>query len=373
MARQRAGQLPGQARESRAGWLFVSPAVALIALFVVIPILMALWVSLSDWTGQGSPFAVGVHFIGLDNYAKLLTRGGLTESDFGISLRNNFWYVLIVVPLQTALALGLALIVNGRLLKGKSFFRTAYYFPSVTSSVAIVTVFIFIFSSGGVVNALLGKVGVNGPAWFGDARGIGHLLLGGLGIVDRSNPPSALLDHGLLGITWWDWVSGPSVALTSVVFLVIWTTAGTFMLIFLAALQDVPGDLEEAAAIDGAKRWATFRYVTIPHLRPTLLLVLTLGLIGTWQVFDQVYLLGQGAPAKTTLTPALLSYQSSFRDESWGVGAAISFILFVIILALASLQRWVLRDRDAAAEKKAARRARRRPSPGASVFAGRPS
>lgn len=343
-------------REGLAGWLFVSPVLVVLGLFLVVPILMALWVSLSDWNGQGSPLSSGVHFVGGQNYTPLLTKPGLTQSDFMMSLRNNGYYVLFVVPLQTALALGLALLVNGRRLKGKGFFRTAYYFPSVTSSVAISVVFLFIFSSSGVVNSLLAKVGVDGPAWFADPRGIVHLVLGAFG-VNQDAPPSALAGTTVGGLSLWDWISGPSVAMTAIIVLVVWTTAGTFMLMFLAALQDIPLEVEEAAEIDGTGRWQRFRHVTLPMLKPTLFLVLTLGLIGTWQVFDQIYVMTRGGPAKTTMTPAFLSYQSSFIENEWGQGSAIAFILFAIIVALTLLQRFVLRDKDEARAKAATRRA----------------
>ncbi|WP_328544129.1 sugar ABC transporter permease [Streptomyces europaeiscabiei] len=343
-------------REGLAGWLFVSPVLIVLGLFLVVPIAMALWVSLSDWNGQGSPLSSGVDFVGGDNYAPLLTESGLAQSDFMMSLRNNGYYVLFVVPLQTVLALGLALLVNGKRLKGKGFFRTAYYFPSVTSSVAISVVFLFIFSSSGVVNSLLEKIGVDGPAWFADPRGIIHLALGGLG-VNTDAPPSALTDTTVGGLSLWEWFSGPSVAMTAIIALVVWTTAGTFMLMFLAALQDIPLEVEEAAEIDGTGRWQRFRHVTLPMLKPTLFLVLTLGLIGTWQVFDQIYVMSRGEPAKTTMTPAFLSYQSSFTDNEWGQGSAIAFILFAIIVAMTLLQRFVLRDKDEARAKAATRRA----------------
>ncbi|GAB3801728.1 carbohydrate ABC transporter permease [Micromonospora zhanjiangensis] len=160
-----------RSNEAAAGWLFVAPVVAILGLFLLLPILMALWVSLTDWNGQGSPFTGGVPFVGTDNYTKLFTEGGLAQRDFMTALRNNFYYVLIVVPVQTALALGLALVVNSRMLKGRSFFRTAFYFPSVTSSVAISVVFLFMFSSSGAVNSLLGAFGIDGPQWFADSRG----------------------------------------------------------------------------------------------------------------------------------------------------------------------------------------------------------
>jgi multiple sugar transport system permease protein len=331
--------------EGRAGWLFVTPALAFLALFMLLPILMALWVSLTSWNGQGSPFTGRAAFVGMDNYTKLFTEDGLDRQDFFTSVRNNLYYVLLVVPLQTVLALGLALVVNQKLLKGRTFFRAAFYFPSVTSSVAISVVFLFLFANSGTVNSLLGVFGINGPLWFSDSRGLIHLALGGLGLVDPDHPPGALAGHGVLGLTWWDWLSGPSVAMCTIITLVVWTTSGTFMLMFLAALQDVPVALEEASLIDGANRWQRFRAVTLPHLRPVLFLVLTLGLISTWQVFDQIYVMSQGDPAKTTLTPAFLSYRTAFRNFDYGPGAAISFVLFLIIVVLTAVQRWVLREK----------------------------
>jgi multiple sugar transport system permease protein len=345
-------------REGIAGWVFVAPVIIVLGLFLVVPIVMALWVSLSDWNGQGSPFGAGVGFVGTDNYTTLVTEPGLAQSDFMTSLRNNAYYVLFVVPLQTMLALGLALVLNGKRLKGKGFFRTAYYFPSVTSSVAISVVFLFIFSSSGVLNSLLSAVGIKGPAWFADPRGVIQLLLGVFGL-DTDTPPAALTDHSIGGLPLWEWIAGPSVAMCAIIALVIWTTAGTFMLMFLAALQDIPTEVEEAAEIDGAGAWQRFRYVTLPMLRPTVFLVLTLGLIGTWQVFDQIYVMSKGAPAKTTLTPAFLSYQSSFSNNEWGQGSAIAFILFAIIVAMTLVQRFVLRDKDEAAAEAVTRRAER--------------
>jgi multiple sugar transport system permease protein len=355
--RGRRGGIRGN--ERLAGWLFVAPVIVVLGLFLLLPILMALWVSITKWNGQGSPFQSGVPLAGASNYTKLFTVDGLARQDFMTSIRNNIYYVIVVVPLQTALALFLAMVVNQRMLKAKSFFRTAFYFPSVTSSVAISVVFLFMFSSTGAVNGLLGMLGINGPQWFADPRGILHLLLGGLGLVDSSTPPAALAGHGLFGLSWWEWLSGPSVGMCSIIALVVWTTSGTFMLMFLAALQNIPNQLEEASLIDGANRWQRLRFLTLPMLRPTMFLVLTLGLIGSWQVFDQVYVMSQGNPAKTTLTPAYLSYSTAFKDFNYGSGAAISFILFAIIVVLTLLQRWLLRERDGGRGRRCTRRSRR--------------
>ncbi|MFG3421715.1 carbohydrate ABC transporter permease [Micromonospora sp. NPDC049460] len=341
--------------ENLAGWLFVAPVIVILGLFMLLPILMAFWVSLTDWNGQGSPFTADVPFVGTENYTRLFAEDGLARRDLMTSMRNNIYYVAIVVPAQTLLALGLALVVNNRMLKGKAFFRTAFYFPSVTSSVAISVVFLFLFANSGAVNNLLGVFGVNGPQWFADSRGVLHLLLGAVG-VDAA--PAALTGGGPLGLSWWEWLSGPSVAMMSIIALVVWTTSGTFMLMFLAALQGVPVALDEASTLDGATRWQRFRHVTLPLIKPTTFLVLTLGLIGSWQVFDQVYVMSQGEPAKTTLTPAYLSYRTAFRDFEYGSGAAISFVLFLIIIVLTLVQRRVMADRDVEGRRRGWRRRR---------------
>lgn len=329
-------------RRNLAGWAFVAPMVVIIGVFLVIPVLMALWVSFSDWNGRGSPMSSDVGFVGAKNYSDLLLGGGLATKNLGTALRNNVYYVLFVVPLQTILALVLAVLVNKKMLRGKGFFRTAFYFPSVTSSVAITVLWLFLFSGSGVVNAVLGWFGLHGPDWFSDPSGVIHLLLGKLGV---DTAPAALAGHGFLGITWWDWLSGPSVAMTAFIFMAVFTTSGTFMLLFLAALQQISGEVDEAAMVDGASAWQRFRLITVPMLRPTVFTVITLGLIGCWQVFDQIYTGTQGGPSKTTLTPAYLSYQSAFTNQDWGRGAATAFLLFAIIIVFAALQRWVLRDR----------------------------
>jgi multiple sugar transport system permease protein len=331
-------------REAAAGWLMSAPVIVLLLVFLVAPIAMAAWVSVSDWNGIGSPFASGVHAVGGRNYAALLTQPGLPQQQLGESLRNNVYYVIIVVPVQTALALGLALIVSRKRLAGRGFFRTAYYFPSMTSSVAVSILFLYIFGTAGVMNAIIGDLGGQGPNWLDDPNGVLHIILSGLGVTTA---PGALASHGFLGVSWWDWLAGPSVAMIAIIALAIWTTSGTFMLIFLPAIYAIPSDITEAAIMDGANAWQRFRKITLPMLRPALFLVLTLGLIATWQVFDQIYLMSQGNPAGTTLTPAFLSYLTSFSNQQWGQGAAIAFILFAIIVVLTIVQRLIISERRA--------------------------
>ncbi len=329
-------------RQGLAGWLFTAPALIGLGTFMVAPILLALWVSFRDWSGL-TPLDVSTPN-GLTNYGDLLVESGVVRGDFAKSLRNNLYYVLGVVPAQTALAFLLAVVVNARLLKGRTFFRTAFYFPSVTSSIAVAFIFIFLFSPSGVVNVVLSALlpGKVEAVWLDDSNGLIHLLLRAVG-VDR--PPGALRGE-FMDLSWWEWLSGPSVALTTIMILATWTTTGTFMLMFLAGLQNIPEDLDEAAALDGASGRQRFFRITVPLMKPTLFLVVTLGLIGTWQVFDQVYAMTAGGPQKTTLTPAYLVYREGFENSAMGRAAAIAFIVFVVILAFTGLQRLILRRGD---------------------------
>ena len=200
----------------------------------------------------------------------------------------------------------------------------------MTSSIAITTIFMFLFTSSGAVNAVIGWLGRQRPELV--RRPAGVAAHDPRAVRGRRTPGRVAAD-GPLGLTWWDWLSGPSVAMCVLIILAIFTTSGTFMLLFLAALQNVgERDRGGRAAMDGAGPRAPFFSVTLPMLKPTVFTVLTLGLIGTWQVFDQMYLTGGGDPGKTTLTPAFLAYDTSFEDLRWGQGAAISFVLFCIIV-----------------------------------------
>lgn len=340
---------PGAGRQAASGWLFIAPVVVILGVFLVVPIVMAAWVSVSDWAGRGNPFGGSAQFVGAQNYAAILVDPGLQRQDFGTSVRNNLYYVMFVVPLQTIVSLALAVLVNRRVLRARGFFRTAFYFPSVTSSVAITALFLFLFTASGVVNKVLSALAIDGPNWLTDPRGVIHIVLGALG-VDAA--PEALQGNPLLGVTWWNWLSGPSVAMCVFIIMAIFTTSGTFMLLFLAGLQNIGGEVEEAGIMDGATGWERFRLITVPMLRPTLFTVITLGLIGTWQVFDQIYAGTAGDPSKTTLTPAFLSYQTSFNGNRWGQGAAIAFVLFAIIVVMTAIQRLVLRERNTVPRRK---------------------
>jgi multiple sugar transport system permease protein len=331
---------PGRARldqkEPWLGWLFSAPAVLGLVVFLVIPIIAAVWVSFRDWNGLTSIFESDP--VGLANYRELLTDDGVRRTDFAISLRNNFYYVLGVVPAQTILAFVIAVVLNRKFLKGKGFFRTAYYFPSITSSIAITLIFVFLFQTNGAINQVLPIQDID---WLDNPRGLVHNFLGILGVEDG---PAFLTENEFMGLEFWDWLAGPSVAMVAFMMLVTWTTAGTLMLIFLAGLQNISPSVEEAAIVDGAGPVQRFFRITIPLMRPTIFFVVTLGLIGTWQVFDQIYAGSGGDPRKTTLTPAYLIYVQAFTNSKAGLAGAIAVILFAIIMFFTVVNRRVIRD-----------------------------
>jgi multiple sugar transport system permease protein len=326
--------------ETVAAYTFMAPAIIVFMVFLVVPIIFAIFFSFTDWNGI-TPLASenAYQFVGLDNYNQLLFQSGIRQSDFFKALKNTTYYVLGVVPTQTLLALLLAVIVNQRWLKGKGVFRTAFYFPSITSSVVISLIFMWMFTRGGLVNGLIGALFPNYQSvnWLDDPSGVIHNILGVFGVTLRTAGDWARAE--VAGLRMWDWISGPSVTMLTIMILNTWTTVGTLMIIFLAALQNIPGHVYEAAYVDGATSWQTFSKITVPLLRPTTFFVITLGLIGCFQVFDQVYVISSGGPAKTTLTIAYLVYNNGFNNSAMGIAAATALILFVIIFTFTLIQR----------------------------------
>jgi multiple sugar transport system permease protein len=322
--------------DTRTGWIFLAPFAIGLITFIVLPIFMALWVSFTDWSGITPPLKA--KSIGLSNYKTLLVTDGLRRNDFALSLRNNFYYVILVVPIQTFLAFILAFIVHQKVLRGKSFFRLAFFFPSITSSIAVSLIFKFIFQVDGLANKVFPGKPVN---WFGNSRGTFHNLFGVFGV--KGTP--SFLKGQFFGQSLWDWLSGPSVAMSAIMACVIWTTSGTLMLIFLGGLQNIPESLDEAATLDGATGWKRMWHVTFPMVRPQVFLVLILGLVGTWQVFDQVYAMSFGGPDKSTITPAFWIYYQSFRNGNAGFGAAMAVALCAIISVFTYIQRRLVSDK----------------------------
>jgi multiple sugar transport system permease protein len=293
--RRRGRGMGRKLRDALTAYAFLAPYLLILTTFTLIATGFAFYFSFFKVDfGITDP-----EFIGFKNYQNIwfdLTHGG----DFYISLKNIFFYTVGVVTLQTILALALALLVNQKV-RGRSIFRTAFYLPALTSSVAISLIFIWLYNSEGVLNYLLSLVHIPGRAWLYD----------------------------------------PSTVLPSVMALNIWTTAPTFMLLYLAALQDIPDHLFEAARVDGASSWEITRKITIPLLRPTTFLVTALGTIGSFQMFDQAWIMsfgGSGGPEKSLLTPVL----EIFNQEGVGLtgrACAEAVVLFVIIFFFTFLQR----------------------------------
>jgi len=285
-------------RESLVGYGFVVVPMFAFALFFLYPIGYAIYISFFEWGVLGK-----VDSVGTENYRFLF------EDDlFGRAIKNTVYYTIGVVPVQMALGLSLAVIVNGAL-RGRAFFRAAYYFPSLASSAAITAIAIYLLNAGGLLNTTLEAIG-----------------LGGL-IPDQRA-----------------WFYDSDTALWSIGALNAWTTSGTIMLFYLANLQAIPTDVYEAAAIDGAKTWRTFWKITFPLLKPAHFFVSVLSVIGCLKVFDQAYIVsgGAGGPNYSTLTAVLYLYQTAIQDVDFGYAAAVGVALFVLIFTVTLVQRLLI-------------------------------
>jgi multiple sugar transport system permease protein len=318
--------------DQRAGWVFLLPAMSIFLIFIFGSILFALYLSFHNYAllRKGGIWPVftdpGQTWVGFDNYRALFNSG-----DFWQAFRNTSWYALGVVPAQTITGLVLAVLAN-RKIRGRTFFRTAFYFPSISSSVVISIIFLWMYSARGFVNFALRELGfpTPRPVWLANPKGVVEMLLGQVGISDVPT-----------------WLEGPSVALLSIMMLNVWTTTGTIMVIFLAGLQGLPGDVYEAAALDGANRFRQFVDITIPLLKPIIGFAVTIGLIGTFQVFDQIWVMSEGGPQKTTTTIAYLIYVEGFRQgRGLGYACSIAIVLLVVIMSLYLIQRRFTSERD---------------------------
>ena len=311
-----------------AGYGFLAPYLLVTLTFTIGVILFALYISFFNYNIFQAPV-----WVGIKNYLKAFAGfTDPTQAAFLQSLYNVLWYAIIVVPLQTAAAILLAVLLNGRM-RFRQFFRVIFYAPSVTSSVVITLIFIWLYLRTGFINfvfaSVLGVVGIHWQAlnWLQDPRGLIELIVNAFG--------------GKIAFAQW-YLKGPSIAWMAIMFQNIFTTAPTFMIMFLAALQDINPTLYEAASIDGASGWQSFWNITLPLLRPIILLVIVLGTIGTLQVFDQVYLATQGGPLGTTQVPVYQVYTEALGVNGpiqMGYASALAFILAVIIFLFTYIQR----------------------------------
>lgn len=291
----------GGRREILAGYSLVAIPLILFLILNIGAILLALFMSFFDWgvrTGAGD-------FLGVQNYQTVIN-----DPIFQKAIYNVVTYTLWVVPSQMALGLLLAVVVNSGI-KGQTFFRAAFYFPAIASSAAITVLFIFIMQPDGLFNNVRAALGLN-P------------LFEALGFSARQN-----------------WLGTASTALGSIMALNIWTTSGTMMLFYLAALQTISREIYEAARIDGAGAWQMFWRITFPLLKPAHFFVATVSVIGSLQLFDQAYIGGgtTGNPNYSLMSVVLYLYNAMVRQVNFDYAATIGVILFVIVFVATLVQR----------------------------------
>lgn len=276
-------------REWLAFLVFAGPNMISVLVFTLIPVIVGFGLSFTDWNMLSAPT-----FVGFANYIELLTDDPL----FWLSLKNTAVYSLMVIPFAIAISMALAIALNSKI-RGKGFYRTMIFLPYVTSAVAVALVWKwFLHPDFGVVNAILRPLGVPKLGWYTD----------------------------------------PDMALLSVAIVAVWQSAGYYMILFLAGLQGIPKQLYEAASLDGASPWQSFRHITFPLLMPTTFFVLIMSLIASFQVFTLIFNMTSGGPGNATLVYVYQLWENAFTYFKMGYASAMAYILFMIMLLITAIQ-----------------------------------
>ncbi|MGE5926688.1 MAG: carbohydrate ABC transporter permease [Gemmatimonadota bacterium] len=284
---------------SRAAWWFLAPALALIGIFFFLPVAASFFLSVTDFDIYAVGDLSNARFVGFRNYVELAG-----NPLFWTAVRNTFYFALVGGPLTVAVALAAALLVNAKVVRFKGIFRTIYFVPFVTTLVAVAIVWRYLYNPQyGLLNYVLGLAGIDPVNWLGD----------------------------------------PTWAMPAIILLAVWKNFGYHMLIFIAGLQAIPGELYEAAELDGAGATRRFWHVTLPMLAPTFFFVGVVTMIGYFQLFAEPYVMTMGGPLRSTTSLVLLMYEEGFRWWRMGVAAAIAFVLFVLILGWTLVQLWMER------------------------------
>ncbi len=290
---------------NRAAWTFVTPAVFVIGVFFALPVFAALLLSFTDFDLYALASIKNLRFVGLGNYVDVLH-----APLFWKSLVNTLYFVVVGVPLSIAASLGAALLLHSPLARFKGVYRTALFAPVVTTVVAVAVIFRYLFHTRyGLINYALGSIGIAPIDWLGD----------------------------------------PHWSMPAIILFAVWKNFGYNMIILLAGLQSIPQDLYEAARIDGASLWQQFRHITLPSLRPVLLLVGIITMAGYFQLFAEPYVMTRGDPLQSTVSVLYYMYEEGFKWWSLGRASAIAFILFVLILIVTRLLLRVARTKEDAA------------------------
>jgi len=285
-------------KKRKAVLLFILPGLILLGVFMILPFLMSFGLS---FTNQRILSRVPTRFVGFSNYERLFG-----DDLFFIGLKNNFVFAAIVVPIQTILALGMAMVVNKHL-KGVKIFRTAYFMPTVTTMVVVSVVWTFMYNPQGLINNFMQAI------TFGNWETI-------------------------------DFLKNSQWAFPAIMIMSVWQGAGFQMLNFLAGLQEIPEMLYEAATIDGANKWRKFWNITLPQLRNTTAFVLISTTILALRLFDQIKIMTNGGPNNSTYTVILHLYNNGFTKQRVGYASAITVVFFLIVLAISIIQRLILRE-----------------------------
>ena len=288
---------PASKSMSTVALLMLLPAGVLMITFLIIPIGLTFVLA---FTNARLISPEPAEFVGVQNFVRLFG-----NETFWASLRNTVIFAVVIVPVQSALALGLAVLINVKM-RGTNFFRTVYFLPVVTSIVVVSILWLFLYQPDGLINALLAKFGIQGPDWLGD----------------------------------------PRTALLAIIVLSIWQAVGFHMIIWLSGLQTIPGELYEAADIDGANSWQKFAHVTWPGLRQTRTFILITITISAFSLFAQVNIMTDGGPLDATTTLVFQAVRSGFAQQQTGYAAAISLVFFVLVLIVTLIQRFFTRDKE---------------------------
>jgi multiple sugar transport system permease protein len=290
------------ARRRRAliAWLFALPFIAIFTVFMLVPLVSSFAMSFTDFKSSDVQTPFAVDFAGLDQYTALFG-----NPQFRRSMLNTAVVVVIGIPLTMAAGLALAVALNSGITRLRTAFRVGFYTPVVTSIVAVAVVWRFILQPGGLLNTALGWAGITGP----------------------------------------DWLNNTATALPALIVMTAWRNTGTLMVIFLAGLQAVPHELHEAATVDGANAWQRFHRITLPILRPTLLLGAVLLSVAYLQFFEESFVMTKGGPLDATLSVSYFTY-NQFGFGKYGYASAASYVLFVAIALLSLVQFRALRPKD---------------------------
>jgi len=291
-------------KAQRAAWWFLAPALLVLGIFFLLPVIAALGLSLTDYDLYALADIRHLRFVALHNYWDLLH-----QPRFWSALWHTLYFVLVGVPLSIIVSLGAALLLNSPLVRFKTVFRTALFAPVVTTVVAVAVVWRYILNTKyGLLNYALGLAGIHPVDWLGD----------------------------------------PHWAMPSIILFAVWKNFGYNMIIFLAGLQAIPKDLYEAARIDGASAMQQFRHITLPMLGPTLLMVAILTVSGYFQLFAEPYVMTEGGPLQSTTSVLYLMYNEGFKWWNFGMASAVAFLLFVIMFAVTALMLRMSRRGEAA-------------------------